>query len=591
MRTSIVLNDAISNILLKGRKRKKKCDEKKPSCTSCVSKCISCVWPKDGGDRLPKEYSVPKADKEGLKTRKGSTFIPVRFDTNNIDTPLEEFTETPLDDDCLDLLKTPEETGLIPYTNPNVSELIENCESPENSSEFSLDLENTSSTHYSITFLSPFTHDPDQRFMLACINGFIQSVGPQYTHPLLTTSATFSPFVNHNTITQKVAAACGCAFLSWQSPELTSLSAQKYYIAFNALNSYVKNNEMAYKDNWVGAAFQLMCLCSKITWSCSSANGVTNLTNSYKIIKKKFLSGSNQRQKLISNSRLESQSDLNHYLEEFKNDTLKMEIENSLIHLDSYSSNYFDSHFEKMFVESFIFNYSITLLVSDEYYLLPNPFEVFRELRHLLKTPLFSCDVAWMNNPVFGASLDAFELAAKASYLLRNLNDPLMLVTAKKLYDIACFYPSPMIPSEIRVESKKYKNLRDSVLMAEIVAKSSKILLRKLIIPEITEMDTVVQNALSEIMPKIKSISRDSRVKIISCWPLLIAGAASLIEEQRELLTECLLEAGVLTHGRHIYTVVNALNIAWGKSPDCDEIHTRGLDILFDRRVMKEVIL
>ncbi len=557
----------------------------KPSCSSCINKCISCFWPKDGGDKLPKGYRVPSSTSSEMNPNEGTIFIPVEFD---LKTPEVE-DRSPVS--SIDFFESPKGMSMVPYS--NAAELIDDFGSPDSTS-YSLDLENSSTPSYKITFFSPFSSDPDQRFILACTNGFIESVGPQYTHPLLTTTATFSPFVNNNPISQKVAIACGCAFLAWQNPELTGLSTEKYYTAFNALETYVNNNESAYKESWVGAAFQLMCLCSKITWSCSSDNCIANLVNSYKIIRRRFIETTRYGKKIQKSdkiSSLEPQSDLTHYLKDFKNDALQMEIENSLIDLDDFSTDVFESHFEKMFVESFLFNYSIALLVSEQFYLLPNPFEVFRDLRQFLKTPLFSCDVAWMNNPVFGASLDAYELAAKASYLLRNLNDPRMIVTAKKLYDLASFYPSPMIPSEIRVNSTKYKNLRDSVLMAEIVAKVSKILLRKLIIPEITEMDSLVQKDLSSIFIKLKSISPDSRVKIISCWPLLIAGAASQNGEQRELLTKTLLEAGALTHGRHVYTVLDALDIAWGKSPECEKIKTRGLDILFDRRVVGKVIL
>jgi len=586
----------------------------KPTCTTCLNKCIECVWPKEGGDKLPTGYRVPEADMiEKSKVKKKALFVPVEFKTKSSDLVEPEFSE-----ESINLSTT---AGVAePFNNfadqiydigsPGLIGSPGSIGSPE-PLEFSLDQENFSCSSssltrsnsptipFTITLYNQFSPDHEQRFKLACVNGFIQSVGPQYTHPLLTTTATFSPFVDNNSITQKVAAACGCAFLSWQNPELTTLSAQKYYIAFNALDGYMKDHPVdSYMENWLGAAFQLMCLCSKITWNCSPSNAVNNLVNSYKMIEMRFLAKSKaaKKRKLsisnLTNGTSQEEQGITHYLKDFKSDNLKMEIENSLIHIDKFSSEYFESQFEKMFIESFIFNYSIAILVADNYYLLPNPFNVFRDLRHLLKAPLFNCDVAWMNNPVFGASIDAFELAAKASYLLRNLNDPQMLVTAKKLYDSASFYPTPMIPSEIRIDSTKYKSLRDSVLMAEIVAKASKILLRKLIIPELSDKDDpVIQNDLSTVLSKLKAITPNSRVKVIGCFPLLVAGAAAHKEDQRKLLIENLVKVGDMTHGRHVYTVVDALKISWGRSPECGTIKTRGLDIFFDRRVMSKVIV
>ncbi|CCH45910.1 hypothetical protein BN7_5497 [Wickerhamomyces ciferrii] len=524
-----------------GRKRKKKCDEKKPICSTCSSKDLECIWPKDSKDKLPSNFQIPKSHKH-------SKFVSeVKLSENENDYPLTKGEQSYLSGKG-------EKSGTIyPIFDENETRaLFEDLEeSPD--SNYSLDIENRPEyrTGFQVDFISHFTYDPEQKFLFACANGFIQAIGPQYTHPSLTTSATVTPWIDKNPIMRMIASACGCSFLSWESPELIPLSTEKYHIAMNALGSYLLADQPDCSSNWVGAALQLMCLCAKVT-NIFPKSAVLNLSQSYKIIKSRFISFESNYQNVadifsdISTTTHETEY-LNAYLKDFESDYLLMDIRNS--ELDKYGLHDFDTNFERMFLESFVYNYSVAILLSESHKYLPNPFEVFNNLRKALRTPLYNCDVAWMNNPVSGASLDSFELVSKASYLIKKLHDPLMFQTAKKLYDIACFYTSPVIPSNIGVGSRKYKDLRESVLMSEIVAKSAKLILRKLISMEIKVDDCELQKDLNSILEKFKLITPNSKVNGI------------------------------------------ALQIAWGTSPECIEIKTRGLDILLDKRVMCKVLL
>ncbi|CCH45908.1 Nitrogen assimilation transcription factor nirA [Wickerhamomyces ciferrii] len=565
------------------RKRKKKCDEKKPICSTCSNKDLECIWPKNPRDKLPSDFQIPKKHKH-------SRFVSVvKFSQNkNVDSQL-------ITKDEQNYLPTKRgKSGIIEPVDEAESASNNREESPD--SNYCLDIENRpeSRTGFQVDFFSHFTYDPEQKFLFACANGFIESVGPQYTHPSLTTSATFTPWIDKNPIMHKIASACGCSFLSWQNPDLIPLSLEKYQIAMNALGDYLLSDQSDCSSNWVGAALQLMCLCAKGTNNLPKS-AVLNLSQSYKIIKSRFISSKSKSQimngvhKHISATKQVTGDFHNFYPEVFGTDNLTIDIRNS--NLDKYGSHDFDTIFEKMFLESFVYNYSVAILLSESHKYLPNPFEVFNNLRKALKTPLFNCDVAWMNNPVFGASLDSFELVSKASYLIKKLHDPLMLFTAKKLYDLACFYTSPVIPSDIKVGSRKYKDLRDSVLMSEIVAKSAKLILKKLISMEIKVDDCELQKDLNSILEKFKLITPNSKVKAIGTFPAFIAGTVCINHIQKDMIVNVLKNIGEIMHGRNIHSVLEALQIAWGTSSDCDEIKTRGLDILFDKRIMSKVLL
>jgi hypothetical protein len=387
-----------------------------------------------------------------------------------------------------------------------------------------------------------------------------------------------------------VADACGCSFLSWSNPDLTELGNTKYQRATMKLAEYLHTGLITEKDEvWLGAAFQLLCLSAKVTWNCNNRLSVRNLKNSYRLI-------------MIRSERLQRTASLPQVcgpvppsegiFEEVTGENLKMEIENSLIGYESSQNAKFERQFERMFIESFIYNFSISLLITDDCEGLPNPFEVFGTLKSYLKTPLFRCDVAWMNNPVLGAAFDAFEVVAKSSYLIRHLDDPSTKPCATRLLEIASYYPSPMIPPEIRVNEHKYSNLRDSVFMADIVMKAAKIVLRKTVNPMLSEYDIEVQKDVGFVTSKLKKISQNSPVWVIAPWAMFIIGLCSINMEHRDTVIDALFTTAEMVHGRYVGTIVDILELSWGiGSKDGLNSFSRGLDVLLDQELLSLVYI
>lgn len=444
----------------------------------------------------------------------------------------------------------------------------------------------------------------NQMFLNLNIQQFIRCLGPQYCHPLLTTQTNFTPFLHNNEITNKISLACGLSYMSWQYPQFLQMATDSYYEAFNQFNDYLincKGNESRMNQNWICASSQLLCLCSRLIKNPHGSNCVKNLINSYKVLQIRF--GLTE----ASKSKDDKKISYNLKLTQFHED-LNFEIENSLISIDDtvcdedddlyVKGKSFDFHFNKIYLESFIYNYISTLLISNEAIkYLPNAFDFFEALRYLIKKPIFECQVIWMNYPVLGAALDSFEILAKSCYLFRKINndDELLLSNydkIKKLYELSKFYTSPIMPSPHVFDKdasyelsypKDYQYLRDSVFVSEIVLCSSKILLLKLLY----QMDKFNQEIISEskrILHVLSKITKYSFIKAILTLPLFICGLALTSESDIELLTNELTEVADITHSGHITIILKMLrHYCWDKEG--------GLDLLYNEEFISQIVL
>jgi hypothetical protein len=221
---------------------------------------------------------------------------------------------------------------------------------------------------------------------------------------------------------------------------------------------------------------------------------------------------------------------------------------------------------------------------------LPNPFAVFKQLGKALRTPLFRCDVAWMNNPVCGPALDLYELAAKASYLIRHLDDPATLPLAKRLYDIATYSLLPIIPIELRTDPAKYKRLKDSVLIGEIIMRASKIQLLKTINLSIPASDPLIQKEVHAILRRLKEMVPSSPCKRISTFGLFVCGVPCVDDEQQQIIIDNCPEVSEMTHGCFIFSALKALEIAWGKDPT-HPLYGTGTGVLLNGEILSHVTL
>jgi hypothetical protein len=242
----------------------------------------------------------------------------------------------------------------------------------------------------------------------------------------------------------------------------------------------------------------------------------------------------------------------------------RLKIQNCIVYLldDSLSSR-----FERGFLESFMYNYDMSLLLHDDSILgIPNPFETVVYLRQVLKHPLLPCEVAWMNHPVFCSSFDAFEMAIKTSYLFKHLNHPKTRSAAEHLLEAAVNYPKPTIPAEVHRNPEKLTQLQDLVLLTEAMLGVVKLLLRKVIHPDIGPNDILTQKDVGVAARRLQRITVRSEVRAISPWCLLILGLVCIYDHDRSTVIDAILQYSDMVHARYMYSVIDVLEIGWGVS-------------------------
>ncbi|KAH3687958.1 hypothetical protein WICPIJ_001073 [Wickerhamomyces pijperi] len=656
------------------RKIKKKCSETKPCCQRCHRRGFKCVWPGNLHERLPDDYVIgfvtPAVVDQDQRVGSTSDINMLQFGNSAI---TEEQGKSSIFGTAasgiistetqylriLDELKLQTDNHKSPGTGTDAagSSILSITNSLNEQSDFvnyfkpSPFMDSPGCNYQSLEEYesrpttpgppAPGPSIPQQdhnlsaikaQFMSACINGFIRAVAPQDTHPSLTTTATFTPIFNHanlnNTILEKVAYACGAAFLSWNNEvEMTNLARDLYETAFKEIKTLIVESVDSMGRNeliWTCGASQMLCLCGKRLGN-TGPSSLIHLKNTYKIIKArlKFFEQTGleqgQKKKNTQLNKVNGQNKKGQVTKSSKSkfsigsfalDMLSIEIENQLLGTKSGATIHSSgssaigkndsskndaevsrNQFERMFIESFIYNYTVSLITVvkfEELSKFPDPNQVFKDLRTFLKIPIFKCDVVWMNNPVLGAASDAFELIGKTSYLLRQLDNPLTIPMAEKLMDIASFYPSSIIPLEIKSQSEeRYIHLKESVLMSDIVLKCCKALLLKIINFERLHVSTPeIQTEVHLIIGKFKMMKRGAAVKRIASWPLFITGLMCIDVEEREFVIRELLEVGYSTQSRQVDTVVKVLRDSWNTKNG-----PTGFDILWDEKIMASLCL
>lgn len=397
------------------RKRKKKCDEVKPSCTGCQNNFLECQWPDYSDGRIRKrakpmppktlqfnitemklkpriKYNCPDLKMEvyvkrrsnrlyayeGDKLKRIKTFpredIPL---TAISDSPFKKYhNDNPLDLELLDsTIPLDLELGDLPFIDlpadfeiPTYELEVPTLQEEERFKDIIRRYKNNELLDDS------FFKDIDLEAFIfySCLKGYIPKLGTQHTSPDLTVGATFIPFVSSNPIMRQVFLCCGATYLAWKDYDRFQKYSDDYYVSSkNLIQEYMITNPLYFNEDWLFASIQLLCNRVKNAFTGTVDDSVILLSYSYQII----------------------------------------------------SHRYFDNHtiqpHERMFVESFIYHYSISILYAKDISKLPSPFIIFKELNKVLKCPVYNCEnvVQWMKNPLLGSCLDTFEIIAKLAFV------------------------------------------------------------------------------------------------------------------------------------------------------------------------------
>lgn len=355
----------------------------------------------------------------------------------------------------------------------------------------------------------------------AFINGFIPAISPQYCHPQLTPMAIFVPQGIQEPMMRDVFYACGAAFVAHGNPEVLAVARQRYA---NCLTLFANRLSATGGriEEWMVAAALLFALRDKFAGT-SLELPTSHLAKAVELIRILQQTGGD------------------------KSITLKF------------------------FVDSFLFNYSVVLITGGRLArkILPSPFLIFDKWRPIFENQPFQCFVPWMNNPVFGAATQSFELVAKASWLvwLYPLGDKDM-ASACELLAQSYKLELPVVTNPTKeMSARDFLRIQQSVAVHDICKLASQLLLLRLMHPTLELGHDIIGGRVQQILAIVKTLSADTTLWVICSWLLLITGLCAEREEDRKFIIESCRRIHELFRASFMAMICRYLVESWG-SPE-----------------------
>jgi hypothetical protein len=609
------------------RKRKIKCDETKPSCLKCDRGSFLCCWPENGNESLShnSEFKLTKLEKN-------NKFINMnpKFKLNDQQDKQIEYDE--IDED----IKNIDEDALIrQYIRETTKDII-----PKQIQFFAVNMSETD-----IIFFDAFING----FIVSISNQLAHKNLLPGT--VIIPMGFFDPLIMKLCITCGASYLNQCENMNYLiDNKIQQTISNSNKIVIKELINRLDNRPIMESREWILIYFILRNARQKFIYEGRNAQTI-NLISGIQAIKlwietKKRQFNNSKTEKIIpideANKNIKTDGDVykigkyetrqndetesyilldklvdktnilkidNNYISDIniksnytnKNslliDMLDIESRSLISSLDSNNddinnntNDYLNeiSPFERTLLDTFIFNYSGTLLTIDKSLLncIPSPFEVFDLLAPLLSKPIYNCVVPWMNNPTAGAALPMIELQAKIIWLSfsPNLNDKEIKIV-KNIQKIVKFYTRPIITEDIwKIYPKSIsKKLLESCLISEIIAKGIYLFSMKILNKLLNEYDNDVQNIVNSMFKILDCISYHSQTSVIAKWAFLVIGSAIVNFEQQQTFKKRLLGFIDALKTGSLRTTLAALEKIWH-----DKI---GLDALFIEEYLDLIVI
>ncbi|KAG7778316.1 hypothetical protein KL930_002403 [Ogataea haglerorum] len=541
-----------------GRKRKIKCDLLKPACGCCLRSSYECVY---GVRAIPKNFKLHK-----LAHR------PIRFvEPNSINLRRK-----------ITLLSEDADLELEPTKEAREDALFRKY----------LQTLGWHLGGYSSWMLGVDLSPSDALLYDAFVKGFMVAISPQLAHENLQPSSVVIPRGLDNPTLRHVFYACGATYLSWKRPEYREFAEQKFLQSMKELRWFLSENSVIGNEDWLLICMVTLCLREK--YQCeNTARNAFFLIASLQIIEcwllKKSISFESFNQLLDALAL--NQIDVK-ILPMVKKDHKINDVTYWTDEL-SYMLREGDvSNLERTILESFLYNYSVALFACDASVVdyIKSPFQVYAELKPYLLPPIYHCPAWWMNNPIMGAALSAFELAAKTNWLSLffplNANNKMV---AEKLLTLSKYYLPPVLPENVRFHESDFvqRRLMESCLIGNIVAKACTIMLSKLLNPKLRPDAPEIQEEIDNFFLDLRKLSPHAQSSGLCSWPFAVAGSAVIKEDQRLYLIERIRTFGVMKKSSGLMSVMRFLFTTWGSDTDPGP----GWDVLLDKDHLRNTFL
>lgn len=613
------------------RKRKIKCDETKPSCNNCEKSLYHCEWSK-GKESLE---SIARFVLRKKKPR-NNKFIDVSdsFRVFAVEKSKNRFKPSKQKEPKTMTAIAANEAGPLA-----VSTRVQHAEEErsmqlldESKREFDVDADalfrkylELLGSRYILSLKSQNllnVTEEESHFFDAFINGFLVSISPQLAHENLQLSTIVIPRCVNNETLKKVFLTCGATFLSWNNKEFRSFAELQYQDCMVSIQNFLDSDDyIRGSEDWILITMITLCLREKYQCKNRIRNAIF-LIASFKIICFWARIKSKNNYQIIESEescdgddaygnalfdyldQLKLKSDLSEIFACLSSDQLDTFSFKSLTVIDepqytardkwlstdndlvSALSNvqYSISAFERTMIESFLYNYCVNLLNIDLNLVkfVESPFRVFEVVKPFLTQPIYKCPVSWMNNPIMGASLSAFELVAKSNWLrLKFPLDANSAVVAEHLRKIARYYTPTFLPKEARFNQPLHiqTKLLESCYIGVMAAKASYILLTKILYPAAKADSPDIQEELDIFFRNFEKIGLYSLVSGVCLWQVVIAGLAVIKDHQRQYLLYRIRIFGEMKKSQAMLRVTEFLQFHWANSTSPEDTWQVLLDL------------
>lgn len=372
-------------------------------------------------------------------------------------------------------------------------------------------------------------------------NRFLPTMAQPHFHHTLPQQSLVLSAATHSEMLQEIFVACGASLVAFDHQLFRNVAQEKYQRALLNLLKKIKHGLVQGDEDWFFVAVQvLQTLCLRDSFGGANATRcAAHFSAAYKIIVLKIL-------------------------------------------VRPYDETIIGSKFsplEKVLIENFIFNYSITIFYCDHKKLpnlVPNPFDFF-SMANARLTQMSYEDGSPHSSRM---SMLAFQIAAKCSWLCR-LRLPLNKADQRLHFEMLLLAETILFSLESVDFSSQKVLIQNTVSIAKVVLRSSIILIRKMLDIEgvrALQMQDVVEAIVADIA---KPYNKDI---IFPIWSLMIAASTALIESHKSFFKGKLQQLIDISKSKIALQVLNHLDGLW-------EIYEgdKPFEFLFDTNVLDQV--
>lgn len=387
----------------------------------------------------------------------------------------------------------------------------------------------------------------DSFFFSRFANKFLPTIARPHFHQRISTLSLILSASSESSMLREIFIACGATLVASENDHLRAVARKRYFKALSLFLKEMKLGGVDGREDWLFVAVQvLQTLCLRDTLDGSNATRcASHFSAAYKIIIRRLLGE--------------------------PTDLFSIESRGILVLSTGFSP------LERVMIENFIFNYSLTIFFCEHdklEALIPNPFQFFA----ISSDKLLAMSLEDGTPRCSRMSLLAFQIAAKCLWLCRL---KLPLSPHEKLLHVellqfagGCLY---MLDSMDTRDSVRVKN---TVSIAKVVLRTSILLLRKMLDIDLRALH--LQGTVRAIMEDMREPCNDHIIYPI--WSLMICASTALDSKLREYFREKLEKLLHMSNSSIVKQICNHLDGLW-EIYDGDE----PFQLLFDTEVLDQV--